>query len=75
MLSVLLSVEELELLVIRHVFENRLHFLAFVAHFSLNFFLSSSSYGSNPSSSPTSMPSFVAASSSTVFIFPPEQKM
>jgi hypothetical protein len=32
MLSVLLSVEELELLVIRHVFENRLHFLAFVAH-------------------------------------------
>jgi hypothetical protein len=32
MLSVLLSVEELELLVICHVFENRLHFLAFVAH-------------------------------------------
>jgi hypothetical protein len=56
MLSVLLSVEELELLVIRHVFENRLHFLAFVAHL-------------------PSMPSFVAASSSTFFIFPPEQKM
>jgi hypothetical protein len=50
MLSVLLSVEELELLVIRHLFENRLHFLAFVAHFSLNFLLSSSSHGSNPSS-------------------------
>jgi hypothetical protein len=47
-LCVLLSVEELELLVIRHVFENRLHFLAFVSHFSLNFFLSSSSHGSNP---------------------------
>jgi hypothetical protein len=41
MLSVLLSVEELEFLVIRHVFENRLHFLAFVSHFSLNVFLSS----------------------------------
>jgi hypothetical protein len=50
MLSVFLSVEELELLVIRHVFENHLHFLAFVAHFCLNFFLSSSSHGSNPSS-------------------------
>jgi hypothetical protein len=50
MLSVLLSVEELELLVIHHVFENHLHFLAFVAHFFLNFFLSSSSHGSNPSS-------------------------
>jgi hypothetical protein len=49
MLSVLLSVEELELLVIRHVFEIRLHFLAFVAHLSLNFFLSSSSHGYNPS--------------------------
>jgi hypothetical protein len=50
MLSMLLSVEELELLVIRHVFENRLHFLAFVPHLSLNFVLSSSSHGSNPSS-------------------------
>jgi hypothetical protein len=37
MLSVLLSVEELELLVIRHVFENRLHFLAFVSHFPSTF--------------------------------------
>jgi hypothetical protein len=33
----LLSVEELELLVIRHVFENHLHFLAFVAHFPSTF--------------------------------------
>jgi hypothetical protein len=48
--SVLLSVEELELLVIHHVFENCIHFLAFVARFSLKFFLSSSSHGSNPSS-------------------------
>jgi hypothetical protein len=37
MLSVLLSVEELELLVIRHVSENRLHFLAFVSHFPSTF--------------------------------------
>jgi hypothetical protein len=37
MLSVFLSVEELELLVIRHVFENRIHFLAFVSHFSSSF--------------------------------------
>jgi hypothetical protein len=50
MLSVLLSVEELELLVIPycHVFENHLHF--FVTHLSFNLFLLSSSHGSNPSS-------------------------
>jgi hypothetical protein len=78
MLSVLLSVEELEFLVIRHAFENRLHFLAFAAHFSLNFFLSSSSHGSNPSSyhhhglqcRPLSLPH-----PPQFFIFPPEQKM
>jgi hypothetical protein len=52
MLSMLLSVEELESLIIPycHVFENRLHFIAFVAHLSFNFFLLSSSHGSNPSS-------------------------
>jgi hypothetical protein len=78
MLSVLLSVEELELPVIRHVFENRLHFLALVAHFSLNFcFIIIKPWFQSfvISSSPTSMPSFVAASSSTIFIFHPEQKM
>jgi hypothetical protein len=49
MLSMLLSMEELELLIIPycHVFENRLHFL--VTHLSFNIFLSSS-HGSNPSS-------------------------
>jgi hypothetical protein len=50
MLSVLLSVEEVELLVIPycHMFENHIHF--FVTHFSFNLFLLSSSHGSNPSS-------------------------
>jgi hypothetical protein len=52
MLSMLLSAEELEFLVIPycHVFENHLHFLTFVTHLSFNFFLLSSSNGSNPSS-------------------------
>jgi hypothetical protein len=52
MVSMLLSVEELESLVIPycHVFENHLHFLAFVSHSSLNFLLLSSSHASNPSS-------------------------
>jgi hypothetical protein len=52
MLSMLLSVEELESLVIPycHVFENRLHFLIFVTYLSFNFFFLSSSRGSNPSS-------------------------
>jgi hypothetical protein len=52
MLSMFLSVEKLESLVIPyyHVFENHLHLLAFVAQSSLNFLLLSSSHGSNPSS-------------------------
>jgi hypothetical protein len=51
MLSMLLSVEELESLIIPycHVFENHLHFLAFNMSLSFNFFLLSSSHGSNPS--------------------------
>jgi hypothetical protein len=73
-LSMLLSVEELELLVIPycHVFENFLHFLAFVNSVvpQLLLIIIKPWFQSFViSSSPTSMPSFVAASSSTVFFF------
>jgi hypothetical protein len=72
MLSMLLSVEELELLIILycHAFENRLHFLAFVNSFvpQLLLIIIKPWFQSFViSSSPTSMPSFVVASSSTVF--------
>jgi hypothetical protein len=70
-------VEELELLVIRHVFENRIHFLAFVAHIFLNF--SCHHQAMVPILRHIVITdfnaSFVAASYSTVFSFPPEQKM
>jgi hypothetical protein len=80
MLSMLLSVEELELLVIPycHVFENHLHFLAFlnsVVSQLLLIIIKPWFQSFIISSSPTSMSSFVAASSSTIFIFPPEQNM
>jgi hypothetical protein len=80
MLSMLLSMEELELLVIPyfHVFENRLHFLAFVNSVvpQLLLIIIKPWFQSFViSSSPTSMQSFVAASSSTVFLLLPEQNM
>jgi hypothetical protein len=79
MLSVLLSVEELEFLVIPycHVFENHLHFLSLLTQLSFDFFLSSSSHGSNPSSYRHTdfHPVLVTTSSSTDFLSLPEQNM
>jgi hypothetical protein len=79
-LSMLLSVEELELLVIPycHVFDNHLHFLDFVNSVvpQLLLIIIKPWFQSFViSSSPTSMSTFVAASSSIVFIFPQEQNM
>jgi hypothetical protein len=77
MLSMLLSVEELESLVIPycHVFENRLHFLAFVNSVVLQLLLIIINPWFQSFIITNFHPVLVTASSSTVFLFPPEQNM